>query len=90
MTTAHLLILAASVLALLGALALGMWTAGRTTRRSDLAKTLPTLAPSADRLTDTAVAVIVEEAERDAAVIEEAATDPQSAADLARLRRGNR
>lgn len=90
MITTHLLPLAAIVVALLGTLAMGMWTARRTGRRRDSSRATVTPPPSVDNLTDTAVAVIVEDAERDVAVIEEAATDPGSAAELARLRRGTR
>ncbi len=43
-----------------------------------------------DSLVDTSAAIITEGAEGDAEMIEEAATSPQSAAELAKLRRGRR
>ena len=70
--------------------ALWAWSRGRTSAGPGLTTTAPQAEPSVDSLVDTSAAIITEGAEGDAEMIEEAATSPQSAAELAKLRRGRR
>lgn len=74
--------------------ALWAWSRGRTSAGPGVTTTAPQAEPSVDSLVDslvdTSAAIITEGAEGDAEMIEEAATSPQSAAELAKLRRGRR